>query len=211
MRPGYTHSSPGRDERSLRPVGPLRATRSQPDFTRLLRRRAPDPGRDGSSTPGIDITATRNGSQPDAYEPNDIAGAASPLALGVTKLATTDTVSTGTGTGFKRPRTPATSWRRVSWREHRADPGGRRLLVADSTGDLRSLEPRRAKRIAGRARARPKQLVPYCEAGPGAASMWRLRNERRVEARLTRFAFSDRRRIRVVAGCIRPLPQLRLE
>ena len=44
---------------------------------------------DGTTTPGIDITPLRSGSQPDAYEANDSAATASPLTLGVSKLATT--------------------------------------------------------------------------------------------------------------------------
>jgi hypothetical protein len=43
----------------------------------------------GSTTTGIDITAHRSGSQPDANEENDSAGTASPLSLGVSTLATT--------------------------------------------------------------------------------------------------------------------------
>jgi len=46
---------------------------------------------DGSMTPGLNITASRSGSQPDAYEPNGSAATASPLALGFSKLATTHT------------------------------------------------------------------------------------------------------------------------
>jgi hypothetical protein len=48
---------------------------------------------DGSTTLGLDITASRSGSHPDAHEPNGSAATASPLTLGVSKLATTHAAS----------------------------------------------------------------------------------------------------------------------
>lgn len=56
---------------------------------------------DGSTTTGIDIVASRSGSHPDAYEPNDSAATASPLALGFSKLATTHTALDKDWYGFQ--------------------------------------------------------------------------------------------------------------
>ena len=47
---------------------------------------------DGSASTGIDLTTIRTGSQPDGFEPNDSAAAASPFSFGFFKLATTNTL-----------------------------------------------------------------------------------------------------------------------
>ena len=122
----------------------------------------------GSTTPGIGIAVIRSGSQPDVYEPNDTASAASPLALGFSKLATTHTAldsdwfwfqtSANTcyvvGTGFHGASIVPTPMGGAFWSRTRlALYDGASLMGQNESRDEPQLDPR--------------NWLTFCETGAG--------------------------------------------